>query len=140
MKKTVRILALSLVFVMLALVLVACKPNSSYSTAKEKLEKKDYSVSLLTDSISTTAAEVLYGVENIEAILTASKKVDKKYDGLTVYYFKDSASAKNAFEKIKAKSNEDDIDKDDLNSGYVKVTRSGKMVYFGTKNGVKAAS
>ena len=139
MKKTVRILALSLVFVMLALVLVACKPNSSYSKAKENLEKKDYSVSLLTDSISTTAAEVLYGVENIEAILTASKKVDKKYDGVTVYYFKDSTSAKNALEKIKAKNSEDDVDKDSLNSGYVKVTQSGKMVYFGTKNGVNAA-
>lgn len=140
MKKTVRILALSLVFVMLALVLVACKPNSSYTTAKEKLEKKDYTVSLLTDSISTTAAEVLYGIEGLEAILAASKKVDKKYESLTVYYFKDSASAKSALEKIQSKNSEDDVDKDSLNSKYVKVTRSGKMVYFGTKNAVNAAS
>ncbi len=138
MKKTVRILALSLVFVMLALVLVSCKPNSNYNKAKENLDKKGYDVSLLTDSISTTGAEVFYGIENVEAILSASKKVDGKYEGVTVFYFKDATSAKNALQKIESKAEKPDKD-DNLNSKYVKPTQSGKMVYTGTSNGIKAA-
>ena len=141
MKKAVRILALSLVFVMLALVLVACKPNSDYNKAKEKLEKDGYKVSLLTDSISTTGAEVYYGIEGVEALLTASKKVGDKYEAVSIMYFKDSASAKNAMKKIDSKENdEDDDDEDELNSKYVKRTQSGKMIYAGSKNGIKAAS
>lgn len=138
MKKTVRILALSLVFVMLALVLVACKPNSDYNKAKEKLDKKDYETKLYTDGVTTGATELALGIENVEAILYATKKVGDKYETVSVIYFKDSESAKNALKKIEKE--DDDVNEKDLNSKYVKATQSGKMVYAGTKNAIKAAS
>lgn len=132
MKKTVRILAVSLVFIMLALVLVACKPNSDYNKAKENLEKKDYKVELTTKDVEIETFEAYYGVENVDAILIASKEIDDKVDGATIIYFKDRDSAKKAVEPLKTL--DVDIDDDFLNSEYVKVTRTGKMVYLGTKN------
>ena len=142
MKKTVRILALSLVFVMLALVLVACgnKPNSDFSKAKKNLEKEDYKVELLTDGVTIGLTETALGIENVEAILKAEKKIGSKYEYVSVIYFKDAESAKNAMKKIEAEADDEMDEDDDMNSAYVKTTLSGKMIYAGTKNGLKAAS
>ncbi len=134
MKRTVKILAVSLVFVMLAMLLVACRPNRDYNKAKENLEKNGYSVELTIKSTEIAAFEASAEVENVDAVLVAYKEVGDKLDGITIIYFKDVSSAKKAVEQLKDESV--GLSVDAFNSEYVKCSRSGKLVYTGTKNAI----
>ena len=134
MKKMVKIIALAMVAVMLMLTLASCgaKPNSDPAKAKEKLEKEGYEVMLIEDE----TALKMSGLDGLVASLTAMKG-DSEEDAqlVTIYYFKDADSAKKAEEKdVVKKAMEEAKEEDDVSTG-----RSGKMIWFGTKEAVKAA-
>ena len=143
MKKTVRILAFTLVFVMLAMTLASCgAPKSDPDEAKKALEKNGYTVLKTNGYLSNLGAAILGTESNVDASISAYKEVEDK-DGnktsevLFIIYYKTEAAAKEAWED--AKKDAEDAKKDSGSSDWV-VNRSGKMIYYGTKAAVKAAS
>ena len=119
MKKSLRIIALAMVALMLMLTLASCgAPKSNPDKALKALEKNDY--------IAQKSEE---GDDDVECMVAGRSKDGTDY--VTIIYYKTSAAAKEGFEDAKeAFEGQDDII----------VKRSGKMVYAGTKEGIKAAS
>ncbi len=126
MKKTfVKLMALALVAVFACVTLASCSlggPNADPKKAKEALEDNDYTV-LLVDS------ELLLP-DDVEATLTA-------YNGdeyIFITYYEDAEAANEAWEKAEDEAEELKEKYEDL-----VLKKSGKMIYMGTKEAVKAA-
>ena len=131
MKKFVKVMAVALVAVLALAALVACGPASDPDKALAALKKNDY---LATKS--TTG-----GFEGLEAVVSGTKGVlgsllsgENQFQTITIYYFKDAASANDAWDAIQSLSNKDK----DKNSDWV-CQKSGKIIYYGTKQAVKDA-
>ena len=136
MKKTIRIFAVVLSVVLLALALVACAPKNDPDKAKAALEKNGYTAVKTTGYVSGIISAIA-GTENkIDATVTGTKDIKDadgkttKTESVTIIYYKTSADAKEAWKSW----SEADRDR------YEVAKRSGRMIYFGTKAAVKAAS
>lgn len=131
MKKTIKFVAFAMVALMLMLTLVSCgsKPNATPADAKKALEKAGYEV-LLVDSEITLK---LTGIDGLVATIAATTK-DLK-NAVTIYYFKDSDSATKAYDKINGLAEEAKKQTESISVG-----KSDKMIWFGTKDAVKAAA
>ena len=126
MKKFTKILALTLVLIMSVALFASCAaPNKDPEKAKEALEKADYEVLRLDEGL-----DVLY--EGLEAYLMAEDEDGE--EGIIIYYFKDSATAKDAWEEVEKEVEEMKEEEPDLIAKL-----SGKMIYIGTKDAIKAA-
>ena len=77
------------------------------------------------------------GVKDIDCVVSGTGKIDDEYAHITIIYFEENADANDSWEKVQeyADKNKDDDAKD---SEWV-CKKSGKMIYFGTKNAVAAA-
>ena len=127
-KSIVRLLALSLVAVMMCVVLVSCGgPNSDPDKALDSLKENEYAAA--EDKILIPTALRLLGVDDIDTVITGTNK-----DGehVTIIYFEDNAAANDAWENVKEYFEEA---KDDNWT----IKKSGAMIYFGTSAGIKAA-
>ena len=125
MKKFAKITAVALVAIMALAVLVACGPASDPDKAVAALKENGYTAG----KISTG------GYEGLEAVVSGTKGLlSGNLQTITIYYFKDTASANDAWESIKSDSDKDK--KDD--SDWV-CKKSGKVIYYGTKQAVKDA-
>lgn len=139
MKNFVRVLALSLVTVMLLATLASCgAPAKDPADAKAALEKEEYVV--VTDSTIIPAAFKIAGYD-LSSVLTATKtsKNDEGktvVDHVTVYYFVDKDAATKAMDKVKEEAKDDKKEED---SNWVEPKQSGAMIYYGTKAAIKAA-
>jgi len=141
MKTTLRILALSLVAVLLVGALAACGPNKDPKKAAQKLKDAGYEVISVTkgDTLgdaAIAAAEKALDITGLEAAVVGSKgesEDDAEY--VSIYYFDTAAHAKDAFDKLKKDFEEEtkESKKD------VVIKKSGKLVYGGTKAAIKAA-
>ena len=130
MKKFTRILALTLVLVMTVAMFASCAaPNKDPKKAKEALEENDYKVTL----IDGTLAEAMY--KGLDSYIAAYKDED---NAVVIYYFDDKDTANEAWEDI-----EKDVEelKEEVKEKDVEIVakKSGKMIYFGSKDAVKAA-
>ena len=138
MKTFVRILSLTLVAVMLCATLASCAPASDPAKAEAALKEAEYIV--VNDSTITPAVFKLGGYD-LTNVVTATKTTEDK-DGKTVvelvviYYFADKDNAEKAFSKVEEAAKEK---AEQTKETWVAPTLSGSMVYFGTKNAVKAA-
>lgn len=138
MKNSIKVLAFVLTFVMLALTLVSCAPKSDPDKAKAALEKKEYTV-LKTNGYLDGVASALLGKEKtVDATVSATKTVkDKdgndKTESVVIIYYVSKDAANDAWAEIK-KNYEKDNDSDWA------VGKSGKMIWYGTKAAIKAAS
>ncbi len=133
MKNLVRILSLALVVLTLGAALVSCGgPSADPAKAAEALEAADYLVTTTDSKIGVAAAEEIYDIDNLDCIVNAIAKDNV----IKIFYFEDAASAKDAYNEM-----EDDIDEilENIEEKEVVAKCSGKMVYFGTKDAVKAA-
>ena len=149
MKKTLRMLALVMAVLMCIFAVVACdsnkdakedtekkeeviKPNSDPAKAKENLEKAGYEVMLMDDE----SVLKLLGIDGLVAVISAMKGTDaEEADAISIYYFKDSDSAKKAKEnEIIKEAIEAAKEEKDVSTGI-----SGKILWMGTKAAVKAA-
>ena len=123
-----RILSAILVCVLMlgcVLTLVSCGgPNKDPKKAKEALEKAEYTVMLIEGDAAG---------EGIEAMLTAVSKDGK--DQIAIVYYEKKADAKEAYKEAKDALKELG---DKAPENYV-VGKSGKVVWTGTKDAVKAA-
>lgn len=134
-KSIVKILALSLVAVMMCVVLVSCGgPNSDPEKAAKALKNNDYAVETIENSglgALAMAAFAAAGIEDLDCVVTATNK-----DGehITIFYFEDSKAANEEWEDVKGYVEDE---KDDDSDWIIK--KSGKMIYFGSKAAIKAA-
>ena len=140
MKKAIKLIALSLVLVMAVLALASCAaPNADPAKAKENLEKNGYTVQKLDGKVSTYAISKIVG-EDVACAVTA-EKIDEENESieiLCILYFEDAEDANDAWEK--AQQYADEAKDEDLKDSDWVVDKSGKMIWFGTKNAVKAAA
>ncbi len=138
MKNAIRILCLALVALMLVPALVACAPAKDPAKAEAALKEAGY-----TTTNDTKLAPAAYKLAelNLDAKVTGTK-ITKDDEGNTViehvsiYYFADSENAKKAMEKVEKDADEE---KKEEESNWVSATRSGKIVYYGTKQAIKDA-
>jgi len=126
MKKIISVIAVIALVAVLGTLLVACAPADA-KAAKEKLEKKDYAVVVVSDSIGGELALAIYG-EHVKDMITATSKDGK--DQVSAILFDSAANAK-AFYKDNKELFENK-GKDET------VSVSGKWIIGGTKAGVKA--
>ena len=132
MKKFAKIAALALVVVMSLAMLVACAPNSNPDKALEALKKNGYTAA--KDATILPAAYKLVTGKSISAVVSGTKIADGKTDTVTIVYFESSKDAKDSFESLSKKADEDKKDESDW-----VCKQSGSLIYWGTKEGVKAA-
>ena len=140
MKKAIKLIALSLVLVRAVMALASCAaPNADPSKAKNALEKNDYTIIDLPTSTPVIGLSSILG-EDVDTAFSATKydKENSSLETITVIYFESSEDANDAWEKAQKYAGEKK-DKDVEESNWV-VEKSGKMIWFGTKNAVKAAA
>ena len=138
MKAFIRALSLTLVALMLCTALVACAPAKDPVDAEAALKKAEYTV--LNDNTVTPALFKLSGYD-LKNVVTGTKISEDKdgnkvTDIVIIYYFADKDNAEKALEKVKENAKEK---KEETKEDWVEPTRSGSMVYFGTKAAIKAA-
>lgn len=125
MKKLMKSLLAVMLIVMMAVSFTSCGVPSDPAKATENLKKNEYVV--IAGEAKT------FGLEEakVQAIVTASKVINPT-DSVIIIYFKDAADAKEYHAKLK------EADKGESKTDYV-YGRSGKAVYTGHKDAVKAA-
>ena len=134
MKKSIRFLALSMVTVMLCVSLVSCGgPNANPDKALEALKKNDITWAT-KDTLVTPIALRSLGVDDIDTVVSGTGKIEDKYAHITIVYFEDKEDAKEAWETVQKYADSKKTDGDDW-----VCKKSGKMIYFGTKEAIKAA-
>ncbi len=138
MKKTiVKISALALVAIMMCAILVACDvPNSDPSKALQALKDNDYVAEKIDSSVALGVLK-LAGIDDVTAIVSGTAKIDDKVEHVTIIYFEDKEAADAEWEDVQ-KYMEDDKEQDGDESEWV-IKKSGNMIYYGTKAGIKAA-
>lgn len=136
MKKTIRLIAVAMVAVMLCLSLASCGgPNADPDKALEAL--KDNGITLAAkDTTIVPLALKLLGVDGIDCVVSGTGKIDDAYAHATVIYFDEAEDANDAWEKVEEYANKQ---KDDEAGDDWVCKKSGKMIYYGTKAGIKAA-
>ena len=142
MKKFVRILSVVLVALMLLVTLTACAaPSKNAEKAIKSLEKSGYTV---VHDTKVLPGIFTFAGYDLTSVVTASKTVtdkngEKKIEFLSIYYFADKETAEKALEKVETYASEDKAEDNTAESRWVAPTRSGNIVYYGTKAAVKAA-
>ena len=131
MKTFVKVLALSLVAVMMCAVLVSCGgPNKDPKKAAEALEEAGYAVQLADENMP----------EGYEATIIATKidLENEKVDFISIAYYSDTEVLNADWEEAQD-SVKDMAEEMGLEESEIVVKKSGKMIYIGTKDAVKAA-
>lgn len=139
MKKHIIIIAAVLALVMMSTVLLcACAPASNPEKAEAALNKHGYGGKLTTSIVVTSLAEgvttAVYGVYTPENSDTT--------EGVVIIYFDSADHAKAAYNTIKEKVSALMTlmgVKESKEDSYWSFEMSGKMIWYGTKAGVKAA-
>lgn len=136
MKKTISIVCLLALAVSCLFVFASCgAPNSDPNEALAALKENGITWAAKDTTIVPIGLK-LAGVEGVDCVVSGTGKIDDKYAHVTIVYFKDSDSAKAAWEKTKeyAESKKDK----EAESDWV-CDKSGKMIYWGTEDAIKAA-
>lgn len=137
MKKTLRLLAIGMAVVMICLTLASCGgPNSDPDKALSALKENGVTWAVKDSSI-VPAALRLRGVKGVSDVVSGTGKIDDKVAHITIVYFDDAKAAKEAWEAVEKYADEKK-DEEKAESTWV-CKRSGKMIYFGTEDAVKAA-
>ena len=135
MKNTIiKVVALALIAVMACALLVACAPNSDPDKAVESLRENGI-VWAIKDTVGVPATLKAIGANGVTAVVTGTGKIDDKFAHITIIYFDSAENATASFEAVEKYSADD---KDDAKDNWV-FKKSGKMIYYGTTEAVKAA-
>ncbi len=134
MKKALRLVALSLVLVTLVAAFASCggpakDPDDALAALKENEYKAGKSEAIAVGALA------LFGIKDVDAVVSGSATIDDKFETVTILYFKDKDAANEAWENAQKYA---DDEKDDKAENWV-CKKSGAMIYFGTPNAVKAA-
>ena len=130
MKKTIRLLAIAMVAVMLCLSLASCGgPNANPDKAIEGLKDEDVLARKLSSS------EFGIDVPGVDCVVTGVGVIDGEGAFISIIYFEKSSDANDAWDEVKEMFENDKKDED----AKIVIKKSGKMIYCGTKNAIKAA-
>lgn len=136
MKNFVRILSFALVAVMLCATLASCGgPAKDPADAVAALKENNYVA--VEDKTITPGLLKIAGIDGVESVVSGSATIEDKFETVTILYFKDKDAAKAAWEKAEKYAAEDKDEKAEESDWVVK--QSGAMIYYGTKNAIKAA-
>ena len=136
MKKTIRLIAVAMVAVMLCLSLASCGgPNADPDKALEALKDNGVNWAVKDDTV-TPGLLSLAGIKDVDCVVSGTGEIEDEGAHITILYFEDKEAADNAWDKVQEKA--EDEKKDNEDSEWV-CKKSGKMIYYGTKNAVKAA-
>ena len=142
MKKFLKAMLAAMLIAITAVTVCSCGVPSDPAKAKENLKKNGYAVD---DTVVTAAIKVVtlvpYGATFPQNIVSSLWATNADGETVLIVYCKDADSAKKVneisrklYDEVKKKDRENDT-KTDIRSGM-----SGKVVYIGTKAGVKAAN
>ena len=139
MKKITKLLTLSLVLLLLLGTLAACgaTPNSDPAAAKTALEDSGYAVTLVQDGFLDKAALAVFELAGIDDIEAGVSGTNKDGEHVTIFYFEEAEDAAEEWDDVKKYMNDEKAD-EEKESEWV-IDKSGKMIFFGTKNAIKAA-
>ena len=128
MKKTfIKIVTFMLLAAMTCAMLASCGgPNANPDKAVEALKENDYVAEKIDSKLGLLVFS--WAGDGLECVVTG---LDKDLEGVTIFYYESADAANNAWEKVE----EHESDKDD---DYV-LKKSGKMIYVGTAEAIKAA-
>jgi hypothetical protein len=133
MKKTVRITALALVIVMMAALLASCGgPNADPAKAEEALKNNGYTAVKIDGALLGLSG---YSYKGLNTVVTGVKSLTDPANAVVIFYFDNAESANNAWEAIQA----DEAPESENDTNY-EIAKSGKMIYAGHKDAIKAAS
>ncbi len=137
MKKTMRIFVFAMVAIMLCLAFASCGgPNADPEKALDAL--KENGVKWATkDSTIQPAIYRAAGINGVETVVSGTGEIDGEFAHITILYFENSNYAKEEWEDILEYADEEK--KDDVKDSEWVCKRSGKMIYFGTKNAIESA-
>lgn len=130
MKKTIiKITALTLVALMMCAMLASCGgPNANPDKALESLKDNDY----IAEKIDSTVGLLAFSFAgDVEAVVTG---FNKDADTVAIFYYSSAKAANEAWDKVKKEAEEEKDDDSEL-----VIKKSGKMIYVGTKDAIKAA-
>ncbi len=122
-KKVMAVVAVVALVAILGICLVACNAES----VSKKLEKKDYTVSALSEKSTGLGKSVYNIVKGVEGFDQGVIAANSNGDSVAVVWFDNTDAAKD-FETNKL-----------ITTFSEKVSRVGKVVYVGTEQGVKDA-
>lgn len=130
-KRILSVIAVLALAAVLAVAMVACIPSDP-DKAADNLKAADYLVDVTDDPVSTGVMGLM--ADGIEAVVSATS--DDFTEGVTIFYFEDSDSAKSFYESdfISEMKEEAEAESEEL-----VIKRQGKIVYAGTKEAIKAA-
>ena len=130
-KRILSVIAVLALAAVLAVAMVACIPSDP-DKAAENLKAADYLVDVTDDPVSMGVMGLM--ADGIEAVVSATS--DDFTEGVTIFYFEDSDSAKSFYESdfISEMKEEAEAESEEL-----VIKGQGKIVYAGTKEAIKAA-
>ena len=137
MKNVLRFAAVAMVTIMLCLTLASCGgPNADPDDALAALKENGVTWAAKDNTVLPGVYKLL-GVDNVECVVSGTGKIDGEYAHVTIIYFEEKDDANDAWEKIQKESEDDKKDADEDAEWVCK--KSGKMIYYGTKEAVNAA-
>ena len=137
MKNVLRFAAVAMVTIMLCLTLASCGgPNADPDDALAALKENGVTWAAKDNTVLPGVYKLL-GVDDVECVVSGTGKIDGEYAHVTIIYFEEKDDANDAWEKIQKESEDDKKDADEDAEWVCK--KSGKMIYYGTKDAVKAA-
>ena len=137
MKNVLRFAAVAMVAIMLCLTLASCGgPNADPDDALAALKENGVTWAAKDNTVLPGVYKLL-GVDNVECVVSGTGKIDGEYAHVTIIYFEEKDDANDAWEKIQKESEDDKKDADEDAEWVCK--KSGKMIYYGTKEAINAA-
>jgi hypothetical protein len=137
MKNVLRFAAVAMVAIMLCLTLASCGgPNADPDDALAALKENGVTWAAKDNTVLPGVYKLL-GVDDVECVVSGTGKIDGEYAHVTIIYFEEKDDANDAWEKIQKESEDDKKDADEDVEWVCK--KSGKMIYYGTKEAINAA-
>lgn len=137
MKNVLRFAAVAMVTIMLCLTLASCGgPNADPDDALAALKENGVTWAAKDNTVLPGVYKLL-GVDDVECVVSGTGKIDGEYAHVTIIYFEEKDDANDAWEKIQKESEDDKKDADEDVEWVCK--KSGKMIYYGTKEAINAA-
>ena len=100
MKKRITIVTVLALVLACAMLFAACTPASNPDTAKEKLEKKGYTVSV-DFPIGPTGLSIL-GITGVKKVVQGYYSDENSYEYICIIYFSSPSDVKEAIDKVKS--------------------------------------
>ena len=137
MKKTIKILAATMIIVVFSMTLVSCGgPNTDPDKALEALKENGINLATKDDKAMPLVLKGL-GIDDVECVVSGTGKIDDEYAHITIIYFEEAEDAKDEWEAVKKYAVEDK--EEEVKDSEWVCKKSGNMIYFGTKNAIAAA-